>query len=261
MTTAELDRALQAGLKVLRMPAIRHNYKKKADEARRESMSFERFLFELIEQEQQERHTNRIQRWLRDSRLPLEKSLDTFDRGRLPVLINHHLSALLEGGFLDRKENVLAIGPPGSGKTHLLCALGQELIFQRRRVIFFNCATRVQELLRAREELRLPRLFKRLSRFEAIIIDDIGYVQLSRKEQEVLFMLLSKRYERGSVLLTSNLAFSQWGRIFKNKEATAAALDRLVHHSVILEMDLPSYRLEVSEQRHQAAAKALKAAT
>ena len=140
MTTAELDRALQAGLKVLRTPAIRSCYKEMADQARRESKSFERFLFELIEQEQQKRHTNRIKRWLRNSRLPLEETLDTFDRGRLPVLIDHHLSALLEGGFLNRKENSLAIGPLGSGKTHLLCALGRELIFQRRRVIFYSCA-------------------------------------------------------------------------------------------------------------------------
>ena len=252
LTTADLERAVHTGLKDLRLPAIRACYQQKADLARRESMSFERFLLELIEQEQQERHSNRIHRWLHQSRLPLEKTLDTFDRGRLPVRIDHHLSVLLEGGFLDRWENVLAFGPPGSGKTHLLCALGRELIFQRRRVIFYNCSTLVQEMLRAKRELRLPQLLKRLSRYQALIIDDIGYVQHSREEMEVLFLFLSQRYERGSVLLTSNLAFSQWERIFKDPMTTAAAIDRLVHHSVILELNLPSYRLEVSKRRHEA---------
>ena len=259
LSSAELTRALAAGLKDLRMPTIRASYQELADQARRESMSFERYLYELVEQERLQRHTNRIQRWLRQSRLPREKTLDTFDRGRLPVLINHHVSVLLEGGFLDRQENVLAIGPPGTGKTHLLCALGRELIFQRRRVIFYNCATLVQQLLRAKKELRLPQLLKRLSRFEALIIDDIGYVQHNREEMEVLFILLSERYEKGSVLLTTNLAFSQWERIFQNKETTTAVIDRLVHHSVILEMNLPSYRLEVSQQRQQKAHEALNA--
>lgn len=135
---------------------------------------------------------------------------------------------------------------------------GPEVDFQSRWVIFRNCATLVQELLRAKEELRLPKLFKRLSRFEAIIIDDIGYVQHSRKELEVL---LSACYERGSILLTSNPAFSQWDRTFKNRETTIAAIDRLVHHSVILEMNMPSYRLEASELRQSAAPDALKAAS
>ena len=256
LSAAELERSLQAGLKELRMPAIRACFREKADTARREAMSFERFLLELVEQEQQERHSNRIQRWLRASRLPLEKTLDTFDRGRLPLRIDHHLRVLLEGGFLDRKENVLAFGPPGSGKTHLVCALGRELIFQRRRVIFYNCSTLVQELLWAKQQLRLPRLLKRLARFEALIIDDIGYVQHSRQEMEVLFLLLSQRYERGSVLLTSNLAFSQWERIFKDPMTTAAAIDRLVHHSVILELNVPSYRLEASKRRQEAQSEA-----
>lgn len=252
LTTAELEQSLQVGLKELRMPAIRACFREKADTARREAMSFERYLLELVEQERQERHSNRIQRWLRESRLPLEKTLDTFDRGRLPVRIDHHLRVLLEGGFLDRKENVLAFGPPGTGKTHLVCALGRELIYQRRRVIFYNCATLVQELLRAKQQLLLPRFHKRLARYEALIIDDIGYVQHSREEMEVLFQLLSQRYERGSVLLTSNLAFSQWDRIFKDPMTTAAAIDRLVHHSVILELNVPSYRLEVSKRRQEA---------
>ena len=164
LTAADLERAVHTGLKDLRLPAIRACYQQKADLARRESMSFERFLLELIEQEQ--RHSNRIHRWLHQSRLPLQKTLDTFDRGRLPVRIDHHLSVLLEGGFLESRQNVLAFGPPGSGKTHLLCALGRELIFQRRRQ--YNCSTLVQEMLRAERELRLLQLLKRLLRYQAL---------------------------------------------------------------------------------------------
>ncbi len=170
--------------------------------------------------------------------------------GLLPVRIDHHLSVLLEGGFLESRQNVLAFGPAGSGKTHLLCALGRELIFQRRRE--YHCSTLVQEMLRAKRELRLPQLLKRLPRYQALTTRAIGYVQHSRQETEVQFLLLSQRYERGSVLLTSNLAFSQWDRIFKDPMTTAAAIDRLVHHSVILELNLPSYRLEVSKRRHEA---------
>ena len=155
---------------------------------------------------------------------------------------------LLEGSFLDRHENVLAFGNPGSGKTHLLCAIGQELIQMGHRVLFTARNLLVQDLLIARRDLRLARALKKLASFEAIIIDDIGYGQQNREEMEVLFALLADRYERGSVLLTSNLPFSKWEAIFKDPMATAAAIDRVVHHSVILELNLASYRLEASKE-------------
>lgn len=251
LTTAEIDQELDAGLKELRMPTVRACYREQAEMARRESLSYERYLLELLRREREERYHNRIRRWLRQSGLPLEKTLDGFDRGRLPVKLNRQLSVLLEGGFLDRKENVLAFGPPGSGKTHLLCALGQELIHQGRRVLFRPCSLLVQELLIAKRDLTLARLLKRLTKYDTLIIDDIGYVQQSREEMEVLFTLLADRYERGSVMITSNLPFSKWEQIFKDPMTTAAAIDRLVHHSIILELNLPSYRLEASKQRVQ----------
>ena len=185
---------------------------------------------------------------LKLSRLPLEKNLQSFDRQRLPMKINAQLSALLDGSFLDRKENVLAFGNPGSGKTHLLCAIGQELIHQGYKIIFKPCSLLVQELLIAKNELRLEKTLKQLSRFDALIIDDIGYVQYDRYEMEVLFTLLAERYERKSVMLTSNLPFSKWEQIFKDPMTTAAAIDRVVHHSIILELNLPSYRLEESKK-------------
>ena len=195
------------------------------------------------------RQHKRIERYLRASKLPLEKTLAAFDLSRLPERVNHQVSVLLEGGFLDRQENILAFGNPGSGKTHLLCAIGQELIYQGRRVLFRPCSLLVQELLLAKQELSLPRLLRRLSKYEALISDDIGYVEQSREEMEVLFVLLAQRYERGSVMLTCNLPFSKWERIFKDPMTTAAAIDRLVHHSVILELNLPSYRLEASKRQ------------
>ena len=249
LTTEERTARLAEALKRLRLPTVRACYEEQADLTRREALSYEHYLLELVERECEVRQHKRIERYLRESKLPLEKTLEAFDRSRLPERVNQQVSVLLEGGFLDRQENILAFGNPGSGKTHLLCALGQELIYQGRRVLFRPCSLLVQELLLAKRELSLPRLLKRLSKYEALIIDDIGYVEQSRQEMEVLFVLLAQRYERGSVMLTSNLPFSKWERIFKDPMTTAAAIDRLVHHSVILELNLPSYRLEASKRQ------------
>jgi DNA replication protein DnaC len=166
-------------------------------------------------------------------------------------MLASQVNALLEGSFIDRSENVLAFGNPGSGKTHLLCAIGQELILNGGRVLFTPCSLLVQQLLIAKRDLNLPRVLKRLSRFDAMIIDDIGYVQQNREEMEILFILLADRYERGSLMITSNLPFSKWERIFKDPMTAAAAIDRLVHHSVILELNLPSYRLEHSKANRE----------
>jgi DNA replication protein DnaC len=245
---SELKNVLRQCLKELHLPTVRACYQEQADQARRESLSYEQYLAELMEREREVRRHNRIARLLQESKLPLEKSLETFELGRLPSRVAEQVKVLLEGSFLDRTENVLAFGNPGSGKTHLLCAIGQELVHQGRRVLFTSCNLLVQELLIAKRELTLPRVLKRLSRYEALIIDDIGYVQQDRQEMEVLFVLLAERYERGSVMITSNLPFSQWERIFKDPMTTAAAIDRLVHHSVILELNLSSYRLEQSKR-------------
>ncbi len=235
-------------LKDLHLPTIRECYSEQAEKARKEDLPYERYLLELTRREGEVRCGNRIARLLRESHLPLEKSLATFDQKRLPHRVSQQVQVLLDGSFLDRRENVLAFGNPGSGKTHLLCAIGQELIQQGRRVLFTACSLLVQDLLIAKRDLRLARALKRLSGFDAILIDDIGYVQQNREEMEVLFALLADRYERGSVLLTSNLPFSKWEAIFKDPMTTAAAIDRLVHHSVILELNLASYRLEASRK-------------
>jgi DNA replication protein DnaC len=163
------------------------------------------------------------------------------------------LRGLLSGEFLDRRDNVLVFGPPGSGKTHALYAVAQELVRLGRSVLATKCSLLVQELLKAKRDLRLKELLRALSRWEGLLIDDLGYVQQSREEMEVLFTLLSERYEQGSVLVTSNLAFSQWEQIFKDPMTTAAAIDRLVHHSLIVEMNVASYRVESAKRRKAAA--------
>lgn len=249
MNTHEIKMQLVAHLKELHLPTIRATFEELAEMARKEALTFEHYLLELIEREQEVRRDNRIQRLLRESRVPLEKTLESFDRSRLPRKVDLQLSALADGSFIDRCENVLAFGNPGSGKTHLLAALGHELVRLGRRVYFTSCQLLVQELLVAKRELSLPQKLKRLARYEVIILDDIGYVQQSREEMEVLFTLLAYRYERGSMMITSNLPFSKWETIFKDPMTTAAAIDRLVHHSVILEVNLPSYRLESSKKK------------
>ena len=169
-------------LRSLKLPGVQASYEQLAEQARSESYSYERYLSEVLECEQQQRRHNRVERALRASKIPLEKNLENFDRKRLPAKADSQLSALLEGVFVDHAENVLAFGNPGSGKTHLLCALGQELIQQGKRVLFRPCDLLVQDLLAAKKELNLAAILKKLSRFEALIIDDIGYVQQSRQE-------------------------------------------------------------------------------
>jgi DNA replication protein DnaC len=240
---------LHSCLTELNLTTARKQCAELAEKAESESLSYQEFLLSVLEAECQARRIRRIDRRLRESRLPLEKSLETFELKRLPQKVNRQIKTLLQGDFLNHNENLLIFGNPGSGKTHLICAVGQELIRQDKRIYFSTCALLLQELLLAKKDLRLPRLLKKLSRFDAIIIDDIGYVQQEKEEMEVLFTLLAERYEQGSVMITSNLPFSKWENIFKDPMMTAAAVDRIVHHSVILELNIPSYRINTAKNR------------
>jgi DNA replication protein DnaC len=251
---AEMKKQLSQNLRTLHLPTIRQCYEEQAELAEKNTIPYGHYLHEVVELEVEARRQNRVVRYLRESKLPLEKSWKAFDRKRLPRKVDLQVNTLLEGSFVDRHENILAFGNPGSGKTHLLCAVGQELIHRGHRVLFTTCSLLVQELLVAKRELRLARLLKRLAKYRPLIIDDIGYVQQDREEMEVLFTLLAERYERGSVMLTSNLPFSKWEKIFKDPMTTAAAIDRLVHHSIILELNVASYRLEQSKKKKAQAA-------
>lgn len=245
----DLKKNLRELLCDLHLPTIRDGYAEAAEQARREGISYEEYLLDLFLRESEARKQNRITRLLKESKLPLEKSLENFEQNRLPNKVRQQLKTLTDGEFLDRRENVLIFGNPGTGKSHLLCAIGQALVKKGRTISFTTCSSLVQELLVAKRDFRLPGYLKRLSRFEGIIIDDIGYVQQSREEMEVLFTLMAERYERGSILLTSNLEFSKWEKIFKDPMVTAAAIDRLVHHSIIMEINAKSYRMEKAREK------------
>ena len=238
-------------LKDLHLPTIRESFEEIGQQAQQESLSYERYLLELIEKECENRRHRRIERFLRESCLPLGKRMDSFNLKRLPAKIRNQVNLLLEGFFLDKNENVLAFGHPGTGKTHLLCGISQALIREGRRVYFTKCSLLVQKLIAVKRELKLAQFFKKLNKFDAVLIDDIGYVQQNREEMEVLFTFLAERYEQGSVMITSNLPFSKWEKIFKDPMTTAAAIDRVVHHSVILELDISSYRMEEANKRQK----------
>src|SRR5947209_2856707 len=251
MAEKDVKEMLVRALKELHLPAMRAGYEELARQAQQEALSYEQYLLTLVERECQQRRQQRVERWLHDSRLPLEKSWQALDLKRLPAKVVQQARTLLEGSFVERHENVLVFGQPGSGKTHLLSAIGQELVRGGRRVLFAKCGLLVQHLLAAKRDLKLSRLLKQLAGYPALIVDDLGYVQQGREEMEVLFTLLAERYERGSVLLTSNLPFSGWEAIFKDPMTTAAAIDRLVHHSVIIELNVPSYRAEAAKKARQ----------
>jgi DNA replication protein DnaC len=240
--------ALLENLTQLHLPAMRACFEEAARRAEKETLSYEQYLLELTERECEARDRNRVAKLLKESSLLHEKTIANFDEKRLPVKVGRQLKVLLDGSFLDRKENLLLFGNPGAGKSHLLCALAHELIAQGRRMKYTSCAMLVQDLLAAKRDLRLSKEIKKLARYDGLIIDEMGYVQQSREEMEVLFTLLAERYERGSVLLTSNLPFSKWEEIFKDPMTTAAAIDRLVHHSIILELNIPSYRMEQAQK-------------
>lgn len=231
-------------LKELHLPTFREDFEAAARLAEKESLTYEQYLLELSIKECEARRRRRIERYLQESCLPLEKTMDVFDLKRLPKKVVHQVNHLREGFFLDKTENVLAFGNPGTGKTHLLCAIAHALIHKERRIYFTKCAFLVQKLLAAKKDLRLAPELKKMNKFDAVVIDDIGYVQHDQQEMEILFTFLAERYERGSVMITSNLAFSKWERIFKDPMTTAAAIDRVVHHSIILELNIPSYRME-----------------
>jgi len=243
---------LSEQLKELRLPMFREQHPAVAEQAAREGWTHTQFLSELATKECQARRQNRIERLMRNSHLLAGKTWEQFRWSRIPLHVRQQFETLRNGEFLDRQDNLLIFGKPGSGKTNLLCALGDQLVRRARSVCFTTCQLLVQELLRAKRDLRLERLIKKLHKYEALIIDDLGYVQQSREEMEVLFTLLSQRYERGSVLLSSNLPFSKWEHIFQDPMTTAAAIDRLIHHSVIIELNIPSYRLETAKRNQDA---------
>ena len=244
--------AITAYCKALRLPTIAQVAEDALATAQREDWSLERFLQHLLEQEMDGRRERRVTRLLKAAHFPPGKRLENFDQHRLPLRIRRQIPQLCEGEFIERAENILVFGLPGTGKTHLVAALGYEWVQRRHSVLFIPTFKLVGRLLRAKRDYELERELRRLDRFQVVILDDLGYVQQSREEMEVLFTFLAERYERRSVVITSNLVFSEWGRIFQDPLTTAAAIDRVVHHSLIIEFgsEMKSVRAEEAARRN-----------
>ena len=252
-TLAPSDVAQQMGLRLaeFKLPTMRAELVKRFEQAGLTHAL--PLLLEVLELEAGARRQRRIARLVYSAKLPPGKTFDTFVESRLPMKLHQKLRELSSGGFLERADNVLIFGLPGTGKTHAACALGHALAHAGHSVLFMPTFQLVQELLAAKRDLTLPRALRRLDAFELLILDDIGYVQQSQEEIEVLFTLMAERYERRSMMITSNLVFSEWEKIFKNPMTTAAAIDRLVHHSEILEFDVLSFRTEDARKRKELA--------
>lgn len=232
MSTASLPILLRS----MRLPTIAREYEGAIQRAESENWGYQRFLGYLFEAEANDRLQRKIERQLNESNLPKSKTLELLDEKRLPEKIRRQLPTLLEADFVRRGDNLLCFGLAGRGKTHLAAAIGREWIRRHQlRVLFVPAFKLVNQLLAAKRDLKLSQVITRLQRFDAVVIDDIGYVQQSRDEMEVLFQFLAERYENKTVVITSNLVFSQWDKIFKDPMTTMAAVDRLVHHATILE--------------------------
>ncbi len=247
--------AIRLYCKALCLPTMREVASETIARAEREAWSLETFLSHLLEQEVEGRRQRRVERLQKQSHLPPGKTLAQFDESRLPLRIRRMLPQLQAGEFVERADNILFFGLPGTGKTHLAAGLGHALIETGRSVLFTPTYQLVGRLLRAKRDYELERELRRLDKFQVVILDDIGYVQQTREEMEVLFTFLAERYERRSVMITSNLVFSEWDKIFKDPLTTAAAIDRVVHHSIIIEFgkEISSRRAEEAARRNKGA--------
>jgi DNA replication protein DnaC len=243
---------LEGTLKNLCLTLFVESYQAEAERCEKEGIDHIGYLTALARGEWERRRHQRIERLLKHSKIPRDKRLSDFEIMRIKGLSPSLVHRLADGEFIDHCENILIFGNPGSGKTHLSIAFAREWSLKGRRVLYTSACQLVQELLRAKQAFQLDHAIKRLERFEVLVIDDLSYVTCDRNETDVLFALLAARYEQRSVVITSNLVFSQWNQIFKDEMTTAAAIDRLVHHATVLELNVEeSYRMEQAKRRKQ----------
>jgi DNA replication protein DnaC len=243
--------SLQQQLRQLLLPTFIKRFDEVAILCETQQKSHVDYLSILAAEEVEHRRSQRIKALLKEAKLPRNKHLCDFDSKRIPGLSQTQLQTLAKGDFIDRFDNVLIFGNPGTGKTHLSIALAREWCLQGRRVYYTNAANLVQQLLQAKQDLKLKQLIQRLDRYEVLLIDDISYIPFERTETDVLFQLLSERYEMRSTLISSNLPFGKWSSLFKDEMTTAAVIDRLVHHSVIIELNGESYRIAKAKLKKQ----------
>jgi DNA replication protein DnaC len=241
--------ALPAMLTALRLPSFHRHWQALAERADKEGWPAARFLATLADIELAERETRRIRRHLLEAQLPAGKTLATFDFKAIPSIPRARSEALAAGDWLETGANLIAIGNSGAGKTHLLSAIAHALVEAGRRVLYTRTTDLVQRLQAARRDLVLEQALARLDRFDLVILDDIAYAQKDQSETSVIFELIARRYENRSLAIAANVPFSAWDRIFPNEAMTVAAIDRLVHHATILEMNVDSYRRRTAAGR------------
>ncbi len=236
-------------LKTLKLPTFLREYEKQARQCATEGLDHVQFLARLVEMEMIDRERRMVERRIKAAKFPAAKSLDSFDFKAIPKLNKMQVLELARCEWIERRENVIALGPSGTGKTHVALGLGLAACQKGLPVRFITAATLVSELMEARDERRLLRLQKQLANVKLLIIDELGFVPLSKTGAELLFEMISQRYERGATLITSNLPFDEWTETFGTERLTGALLDRLTHHVNILEMNGESYRLAQSRKR------------
>lgn len=236
-------------LKTLKLPTFLREYDKLARQCSAEGLDHVQFLARLVELELIDRERRMIERRIKAAKFPATKSLDSFDFKAIPKLNKMQVLELARCNWIDRRENVIALGPSGTGKTHVALGLGLAACQKGLTVSFTTAATLVNEMMEARDERRLLRLQRQLAGVKLLVIDELGFVPLSKTGAELLFELISQRYERGSTMITSNLPFDEWTETFGTERLTGALLDRLTHHVNILEMNGDSYRLGQSRAR------------
>jgi DNA replication protein DnaC len=236
----------------LRLPTMKTVWPSFAERADNEGWPAARFLAAIAEHELAERDRRRIERHLADARLPLGKTLDSFDFDAVPMVSKAQIMALAAGdAWLAKGANLLLFGPPGGGKSHLAAGIGLALVENGWRVLFSRTTDLVQRLQVARRELALEATIAKLDRFDLLVLDDLAYVTKDQAETSVLFELISVRYERRSMLITANQPFGEWGKVFPDPAMTLAAVDRLVHHATIIEMNVESYRRRAAIERRR----------
>ena len=254
-TVQDEHRLLKTNLKLLRLPTIGAEFEKLSREAAAENQTYGQYLLQLTELELATRQANALASRIKQAGFPVHKDLDSFDFSAMPSLNKQQVLELTRCQWIEQHYNACLIGNAGTGKTHLATGLGLAACRQGKRVRFFTAASLANQLEKAQQQYQLEKLLKKLDKVDLLIVDELGYLSFSRAGAELLFQVFADRYERGSILITTNLPFGEWGQIFQGERMTAALLDRLTHRCHIFEMNGPSYRFKESTQKQKAKAK------